>query len=393
MSYGTDAYTGDNPIGGGEGYVSPYGFSQSTAHETVTTLAELEKVMGELPANSEKLTWIPDGVTIVIPTIYSSGGRRLLKNNLRGYLASNLGTDSLGGGKIRVTAKTNGYMTAIWQDSYSKVSGLTVEGPGAFEGTTPVFGWAGNCAFRSSGTKRIEYENCHVFNFAEGLIKFTGGDITPWNNPTDRHWIHHCNLHGSQRHGFGYGVSQAEGYGHYCAALIEATKLYDCRHLVMCDHGQYWSYELRYNDFGDSWYKSGGTGAKTYACQIDAHGSGDSTAGYAGYHYEIYYNDFSINDGKANIGVRGIPRDKFNIYKNRTRKTNHSGAYPADGSYEKANVGGSLVDMEGGEGGYQPYGNDMPAHNVFAWDNWYGASEPPDDLKEMLVNVAFTRRP
>lgn len=379
MAYGTDGYTGPGPIGGGVGY--PARYKQSDAHCIIESLADLNLALASY--GRDKLVWIPDGVTITIPTVYSASGRRLLRDNLRGILAADRSSGR--GGRIRVTAGTNGYMTGIWQSSYSQVVGVTAEGPGAFESTSPIYGWAGNCAFRSAGTKGILYENTEVKNFACGGLKFSGGGML-WNDP-ERHIVRACEIHGIQRHGFGYGIAQAEASGSDCAVLVEASKVYDCRHLVTCDHGAPYNFELRHNIFGDSWYRLGGNGAKTYACQVDAHGSGAFGSGSAGRRYEIWENDFSTNGGKANIGVRGIPADRFNIYRNRTAKANYAGRYPADGSYEIAI--GKLVDLEEGEGAPWKGDNNMPKYHVYAWDNWYGgANVEPGTRRYFTVEVA-----
>lgn len=372
MSYGLKDYTGPGPIGGGVGYPSKY--KESDAHQIIESLADLNLALVEY--GQGKVVWIPNGVTITIPSVYSLSGRRILRDTIRCTIAADRSSGN--GGRIKVTAKANGYMTGMWMASHSEIVGLTVEGPGAFEGTTPKFGYAGMCAFRSAGTKGILYENTEVKNFAQGGLKFSGGGML-WNDP-ERHIVRACEIHGCQRHGFGYGIAQAEAGGSDCAVLVEQTRIKDCRHLISCDHGAPYSFEIRYCDFGDAWYKLGGTGAKTYACQIDAHGSGASESGHAGRRYEIHHNDFSANGNKANIGIRGIPADRFNIYANRTLKDNHSGLYPADGSNEVKI--GQFVDLEGGEGGSWGGENNMPKYRVFVFDNWYGEGGPPEGPPE-----------
>jgi hypothetical protein len=372
MSYGLKDYTGPGPIGGGVGYPSKY--KESDAHQIIESLADLNLALVEY--GQGKVVWIPNGVTITIPSVYSLSGRRILRDTIRCTIAADRSSGN--GGRIKVTAKANGYMTGMWMASHSEIVGLTVEGPGAFEGTTPKFGYAGMCAFRSAGTKGILYENTEVKNFAQGGLKFSGGGML-WNDP-ERHIVRACEIHGSQRHGFGYGIAQAEANGSDCAVLVEASRIYDCRHLITCDHGTPYSYELRHNIFGDAWYRLGGDGAKAYACQIDAHGSGHKTSGHAGRRYEIHGCDFSANGNKANIGIRGIPADRFNIYANRTLKDNHSGLYPADGSNEVKI--GQFVDLEGGEGGSWGGENNMPKYRVFVFDNWYGEGGPPEGPPE-----------
>src|SRR5574343_1951441 len=201
MSYGLKDYTGPGPIGGGVGYPSKY--KESDAHQIIESLADLNLALVEY--GQGKVVWIPNGVTITIPSVYSLSGRRILRDTIRCTIAADRSSGN--GGRIKVTAKANGYMTGMWMASHSEIVGLTVEGPGAFEGTTPKFGYAGMCAFRSAGTKGILYENTEVKNFAQGGLKFSGGGML-WNDP-ERHIVRACEIHGCQRHGFGYGIAQA----------------------------------------------------------------------------------------------------------------------------------------------------------------------------------------
>jgi PKD repeat protein len=388
--FGANANPTGNPIGGGNGYVSPHDYVNATHDYTVTTLSELKSAISS--ATSGQIIWIPDGVTITISTIENAGARKVLSKTVPDgvVLASSRGYNGQAGGKIKVTAKATGYMTGIWFGSNCVVSGLTFEGPSAFSSSMQ------NCAIRCEA-EHLEVENCEIYNFCQGGIYFEppfAGYSIAWNSPK-RHWVHHCYIHGIQQHGMGYGVAEASDFsGCSIACLVEACKLYDCRHQISCTHGRGYNFEIRYCDIGDAWYYYNGntSSTKKYSCPIDAHGMGDSTSGYAGTHYEIHHNTFSSNPGKANIGVRGIPEDRFNIYNNWTKKTKHTGLYPSDGSYEIANVASSLVDMEGAEGGYVSYGNNMPAHNVYACNNWYGTTAPASGTTAAPV-ADFTAAP
>ncbi len=379
--YGAGAYTGSNPIGGGDGYVSPHGYSRATADYVVTTLSQLNSAMAS--ATSGDVIWIPDGTTITVPKVANAGGRMILPNALGNgvVLASNRGQDGAEGGKIKVTGTCTGaFGTGIYCKSNSVISGLTIEGPTNLGTPGSVGGCYTMFALKLSGAVSVEVENCELYNFPQGIIcidniKAAGPENLNWNS-AHRHNIHHCEIHGAQAHGWGYGVLQSNSNGKGLSALIEACKMYDCRHLIACDHGSAFSYEIRYNIFGDSWYwsanKVGGT--KYYACQVDAHGSGASSSGYAGRHYEVHHNTFSSNGNKANGGIRGIPLDETNFYNNWTKKTNHAGLYPSDGSYEIPI--GKFVDLEGSEGGAWSGSNNMPQYRVYVWNNWYGATPP-----------------
>ncbi len=379
--YGAGAYTGSNPIGGGEGYVSPHGYSQATADYVVTTLTELNTAMSK--ATSGDVIWIPDGTTIVVPSVANATGRMILPYALGNgvVLASNRGQDGAAGGKIKVTGTCTGaFGTGIYCKSNSVISGLTIEGPTNLGTPGSVGGCYTMFALKLSGAVNVEVENCELYNFPQGIIcidniKASPGQSLQWDSP-NRHKIHHCEIHGAQAHGWGYGILQSNYNGNSLSALVDACNIYDCRHNIACDHGSGFNYEIRYCTIGDSWYWSANQvgGTKYYACQVDAHGSGASTSGYAGGHYEVHHNTFSSNGNKANGGIRGIPLDEHNFYNNWTRKTNHNGLYPSDGSYEITI--GSFVDLEGSEGGSWGGSNNMPQYRVYVWNNWYGATAP-----------------
>ncbi len=378
-TYGAGTSAGASPIGGGNGYVSPHGYSQTKATYVVRTLSELNAAMAK--ATSGQVIWIPDGTTIMVNSVANSGGRMWLPNPLKQgvVLASNRGQGGAAGGKIKLTATVTGaFATGIWCQSNSVISGLTIEGPTNL-GISGSMSTPTLFALKISGAVNVEVENCHLYNFPQGIItidniKASGPANLNWNS-ANRHKIHHCEIHGAQAHGWGYGILQSNANGKGIAAHVYACKLYDNRHSIACDHGEPYSYEIAQCIIGDSWYWSqnrpGGT--KYYACQVDAHGMG-SSKGYAGRHYEVHHNTFSANGNKANCGIRGYPSDQHRIYNNWTKKTTHSGAYPAGGAYEVKI--GSLVDLEGSEGGAWGGANNMPQYKVYVYANWYGTSGP-----------------
>ena len=398
--YGAGAYTGSNPIGGGNGYVSAHGYTQAGARYVVATLAELNSAMAS--ATSGQVIWIPNGTTIVVPTVSNPGSRIWLPNPVKPgvVLASNRGQGGAAGGKIKLTATVTGaFATGIWCRSNSVISGLTIEGPTNL-GIAGSKSTATLCALKISGAVNVEVENCHLYNFPQGIIsidniKASGPENLNWNS-ANRHKIHHCEIHGAQAHGWGYGILQSNANGKGLAAYVHACKLYDNRHSIACDHGEPYSYEVAYCEVGESWYWSENRpGATRYnACQIDAHGMGH-TGGYAGRHYEVHHNTFHINGTKANFGVRGYPSDQHRTYNNWTKKTNHTGLYPAGGAYEVPL--GKLVDLEESEGGEWGGRNDMPSYKVYVYSNWYGSSAPPGGIDpppvSEIVLESFTCAP
>lgn len=358
--YGAGAYTGSNPIGGGNGYISTHGYSQATADYVVTTLSGLQSALSS--ATSGKVIWIPNGVTIAAT---SSAPIGTLKAGA--VLASNRGQGGVAGGKLSQPNNATSFMTPlIWASSNSVISGLQFVGPGSLTGTAGPR----NCAIRGmEGARRIEVENCNIGYFYEGGIYFrSGGMVWDDDSPQGRHWIHHCYIHHVQKHGFGYGVS-AEGA---CSFLVEANIIEHCRHLVMGQAGGVGSYEARYNIFGDADYRAGGTGTWYINHQVDWHGTTNSCA-----YSLIHHNTFSANDrnelgqtleAHTNVGVRGPARGYCRVYNNWTKKTGRSGLYS-----ETAPNAFFTPLASGGS----PTSSTPASYRMEVYDNWYGSSPPP----------------
>jgi hypothetical protein len=364
-AYGAEANPTGNPIGGGDGYVSPHGYTQATADYVVTTVTQLSTALSS--ATAGQVIWIPSGTTITISTDYG----KTLKSGV--VLASNRGQDGAAGGKILWTYEARGFMQPIlYCQSNSVVSGLVLQGPGGICGASGYN--EGNCALRgANGALRIEVENCEISDFANGGIYFYGGGMA-WDS-SNRHWVHHCNIYNIQRDGFGYGVSEEGG----CSFLVECCIFNACRHEIMgqsTDRSETPNnYELRYNIFYDSWYWSSGVvgGNDDQQTQVDFHGSGTGTSTWSGDVLSIHHNTFSSNDShswsKTNVGIRGIVKTECRVYNNWTKKTTHSGLY----TETVANDAFSCLTSDGGE----TRGTLLSTYNMSVYDNWYGTTPPP----------------
>src|SRR5574343_1610452 len=112
MPYGAAGYTGTNPIGGGVGYASDY--RQSDAHCIIESLSDLNLAL--VSYGRGKLVWIPDGITITIPSVYSLSNRRILRDNIRCILAADRSSGT--GARIEIPARAKGYLPRIWPSSY-----------------------------------------------------------------------------------------------------------------------------------------------------------------------------------------------------------------------------------------------------------------------------------
>ncbi len=350
---GAGAGTSSDPTGGGNGYTSSHGYSQSTADYVVTTASQLTSALSS--SSSGDVIWIPGGTVITLSSDYS----QTLKSGVA--LASNRGQNGAAGAKIKTTYKASSFMDPIlWLSSNSIVSGLVFEGPGGVASTSGP----GNCALRGvKGARRIEIENCEISQFPEAGIYFYGGGMA-WNDDSSsgRHWIHHCNIHNIQKHGLGYGVSE-EGE---CSYLVEYCIITACRHNIMAQAGPD-SYEVRYNVFGDSIYYI--SGKLYYNHQVDCHGGGTSTSTHAGRTLYVHHNTFSANGGHVNVGIRGIPENECRVYNNWTKKTSHSGLY----TETTTNSAFSLLSGGGGAWGGS---STMSKYNMYVYDNWYGTTAP-----------------
>ncbi len=381
MSYGTLEYKGTNPIGGGAGYVSQY--TQSMAHETAASWADLKKLAKEMGYQQE--IWLPHDLSMPSGDDHPTFNPGVI-------LASNRGVNGAPGAKLKqpfIVGGDGNYMSPVAYFSPNCVlSGLVLEGPGSFAATTDD---RRNAAVRmTSGGHRVEIENCELVNFFQGGIYIPGGCPTPWNSDSDtgRHWIHHSTIHGMQRHGFGYGVQVESGGSFLCEACI----IYDCRHLICASQtagaGFGNCYELRYNIFGEAWYRYYGVGALHNNHQIDCHGFGASSAGSAGGYLWIHHNDFAANntyDNAPNVSIRGIPHFECRVWGNRTRKL-HNGQ---SGVFDETSLN-SAFTLRGSDGGSWNGTSDLAKYKMFVTDNQYGewtTPEPPDE-PPIEVNTA-----
>lgn len=352
-AYGANAGTSSDPTGGGNGYTSSHGYSQASADYVVTTASQLSSALSS--SSSGDVIWIPDGTTITLSSNYA----KTLKSGVA--LASSRGKNGARGGKIKTTYRASSFMCPIlWLSSNSVVSGLVFEGPGGVASTSGP----GNCALRGvRNARRIEVENCEIYDFPEAGIYFYGGGMV-WNSDSSsgRHWIHHCNIHNIQKHGLGYGVAE-EGN---CSYLVEYCVFTECRHHIMAQAGPD-SYELRYNVFNNTRYYING---KAYTnTQVDCHGGGTSTSTSAGNNLIIHHNTFSSNGWHANVGIRGIPATQCKVYNNWTKKTTHSGLYTETST-------NSAFTLLSGGGGSWGGSSTLSKYRMYVYDNWYGSTGP-----------------
>jgi len=346
------------------------------AHEAAESWTDLKKLAKEMGAQKE--IWLPHDLTMPSGDDHPTFNPGVI-------LASNRGVNGSPGAKIKNPYTVGGsgnYMSPIaYFSSNCVLSGLTLEGPGSFAATTDA---RTNAAARmASGARRVEIENCELLNFFQGGTYIPGGCPDPWNSDalTGRHWIHHSKIHGMQRHGFGYGVQVESGGSFLCEACI----IYDCRHLICASQTAGTAnfgncYELRFNIFGEAWYRYYGTGPLHNNHQVDCHGFGASSAGWAGGYLWIHHNDFEANntyDDAPNVSIRGIPHYECRVWANRTRYL-HNGQ---SGVFGETSLNPAFT-LRASDGGAWDGENNLSKYKMYVTDNQYGdwdtPAEPPD---------------
>jgi hypothetical protein len=372
MEYGTAAYTGTNPIGGGDGYAPR--FTASDAHFTVATATELIRAIAE--ARYDQLIWMARDITCPSATALGT---------LKGRLASDHKT-------LQQPHTANTYMyPVIWLAGGSSVHGITARGPGSLCGTGDDYC---NCAFRNvTGAQGIEVEDCDIGNFWQGGVFWYGGHPAVWNDDAKRNKVRFCTIHDIQRHGFGYGV----GHESSACSLIEGVRFERCRHFIEAAGSRPSStgdsYEARECVFGEAWYRYYGTGAYHNNHQVDCHGGGAGTATLAGNHIWIHHCDFAANnlyDDAPNVSIRGIMHSECRIWANRTRKL-HGGKA---GVFDETSLNPAFT-LRASDGGAWDGENNLSKYRMYVLDNQYGewdeTPEPPPEEPPINVNTSDIR--
>ncbi len=392
--YGAAAYpymATVGPVGGNEGYRQYY--AQSDADYTVGTWAEFKLACKS--ATSGQLIWVPGGVTIAVPAAeeYNGYSHPVLKAGV--ILASDRGLNGSAGGRLYNPNTASGegnYMSPIFfASSNCVVSGLVLEGPGSFCKDTVS---KTNAAIRLNNTRRVEIENCEIKNFFQGGVYVYSGRPSKWNDDSSsgRNWIHHCSIHGIQRHGFGYGV-QIESAG---SVLVECCDMFDCRHFIAGGYADN-CYEIRYSTIGDSWYKSyyedPVNGVNLGNTQLDAHGSGPNVANGGDYMW-MHHNTLSANNtvyppGQPSIGIRGKPEHECRVYNNWTKMTYLDSAAAGTSFTETVSKDDHLACLSQSGGGAIS-GLLFASYNMHVYDNWYGLEPPPGDTTPVPRHLAVS---
>jgi hypothetical protein len=373
------------PVGGGLGYQHYYNPADfGTLAHRVKSDSELKAALAI--ATAGHLVWIESSFSVPACGKDARSGV-ILKTGA--ILASGRGRS---GAPVVTFAGTLGDHW-VHPQANTRISGISIQGDNKLGSSYPAF----SCLSYSGQ----QFENLWIRDVGWGWMVWGANgadwDGTKWNAATP--YIHHCDMAGA-RHAGGndsYGVQVGETTGGF---LLEACILDDCRHITMCKPGLPENnggsqYEVAYCDIGDC------MGYNGVQHQIDWHGNGCSGYGaqWSGYrvacrYSHIHYNTFSANAGASNCCMRGLVVESCEVDHNWTKKTDHSGVWPANGADEVANS--SLARLAAEENGTWECEMNKPKYNYHAHDNWWGLSEPPEGaappLRRLAAAVAVMER-
>ena len=142
----------------------------------------------------------------------------------------------------------------------------------------------------------LEVDNCELAGWSHGAIHVTG---------SGGHHIHHCYIHHNQMNGLGYGV--VHGHGEECSSVIEFNLFDYNRHSIAATGAPGNRYVARHNvEIGHS-----------LSHNFDMHGGRDRRDGtdVAGDLVLVHNNTFRNGTVRA-VAIRGVPREKVDIYHN-----------------------------------------------------------------------------
>jgi hypothetical protein len=273
-SYGCEANSTGNPIGGGEGYTdirNTGDFIVSDQDQLITALNEVQPGQVvflphgvEIDLTGQGTIAVPEGITVAGSRGHDgSPGARLFTNSFGTMLAT-------GGDNVRLTGLRFG---------------------GAYSGTDRI---AGMGSFLSANHYALQVDNCEISGFSNCGVSVGRGAM---KTNIHHNYIHHC-----QRAGYGYGVSVVGG-----ANVHVIANIFDyCRHHIASTGSPGTGYEAAWNLILEN----------AIGSHFDMHGGrdrGDNTD-IAGDWMHIHHNTFV--GIRRNVGIRGTPCGGADIHNN-----------------------------------------------------------------------------
>jgi len=288
-TFGAEANSTGDPIGGGEGYrrlVTKADFRARTPAELLDALkrAAAGQVVyvaddAEIDMSGQENVAIPAGVT----------------------LASGRGKEGSKGGLLFSTALKTFPLFRAGGDGV-RVTGLRLRGPDPERRTEQMrelhkegkYYSIPNSDGLQCACPGLEVDNCELSAWSHAAVSLRKGAV--------KARIHHNDIHHNQRSGLGYGVCLDEA-----EALVEANRFDYCRHHVAGTGRPGTSYEARYNLILE--HANGHS--------LDMHGGADRKDGtdVAGDRIMIHHNTFRAADVPA-VVIRGKPREACEVHHN-----------------------------------------------------------------------------
>jgi hypothetical protein len=418
--YGTGAYTGSDPIGGGIGYTDIYTTGDHVITSTADFLAHMKG--GASEATSGQVVFIPSTINNgqgidLTSTVTSNSTTVIVPDGV--ILASDRGSGSNPGALIYHTGYVNGawlrFINCLQLEAGNagRITGLRLRGPDATIGKSDTAPFMRG--IYATGATGWDVDNCEIYNWPGGGILWysdtavaSDGTVTTAN----RGHIHHNYIHNCRRAGYGYGVQL-----YASAALIECNNFNACRHFVSGERNGNWTPEGHYTAEGGSETTAPTNGEEVYGTihynvfgwgtspecsntQVDQHGGSDTYlyfdhpdhewgdrwgpypefAGlpdvWAGGEWEIKWNDFCVL-GQTCVSIRGIPRFTWTVTYNWFKSCLQTQQYTLG-------VKQRLYTLTNSPGVASPYLSDAPPYvaesgeAITVSNNWWGTTAPPE---------------
>ncbi len=224
-TFGAEANSTGDPIGGGKGYRRIVTASQYRVRTKKELLLALKQ------ATSKEVVYVEDGVEIDLT------GHRQIVIPAGVVLASGRGHNGSKGALIYTRedkptppGKAEGFALLATGGPGVRVTGIRLRGPD----TKRRRGYEYiNSDGISTTHDNLEVDNCELWGWSHAGVFLRAGT---------RAHIHHNSIHHCQRSGLGYGVAL-----HTAEALIEANLFDWCRHAIAATGKTPSGYEARYN--------------------------------------------------------------------------------------------------------------------------------------------------
>jgi hypothetical protein len=270
-----------NPIGGGAGYSNIVPIPNTGI---VTNKAELLSALSS--ATSGAVIYVDDNALIDLTGETSIG----IPGGV--ILASGRGRGSSEGALLYTNQlATMPLFKALGPDV--RITGLRIRGP-----DPDINMESGSYGTPNSDGIRSTYPNLEVDN--NEIWAWSQAGIYIFQESATNAYIHHNNIHHTQRWGLGYGISI-----HLTEVLIEANFFDHNRHAISATGQPNTGYEARYNVFGENFWHY----------PVDMHGA---ASGIAGSFVKVHHNSFykmSFN-GLGQIHIEGVPTEGAEIHNN-----------------------------------------------------------------------------